>query len=65
MPVIIVKARKGVLSTSEQKSKLIEGMATAFAEAVGDPVYRKRATVIIEEVPDENWGRGGIQIGHD
>lgn len=63
MPVIIVKARKGVLDTSEKKAKIIEGMATAFAEAVGDLAYRKRTTVIIEEIPDENWGRGGKQVG--
>lgn len=63
MPVIIVKARKGVLNTSEKKAKAIEGMAAAFAEAVGDPAYRERATVIIEEVPDDNWGRGGRQVG--
>jgi 4-oxalocrotonate tautomerase family enzyme len=63
MPVIIVKARKGVLDTLEKKAKVIEGMASAFAEAVGDSAYRGRATVIIEEVPDENWGRSGKQVG--
>lgn len=63
MPVIIVKARAGVLDTPEKKAKAIEGMAAAFAEAVGDSVYRQRTTVIIEEVPSENWGRGGKQVG--
>ena len=63
MPVIIVKARKGVLDTAEKKAKAIEGMAAAFAEAAGDPAYRERATVIIEEVADENWGRKGKQVG--
>lgn len=63
MPVIIVKARAGVLDTPEKKAKAIEGMAAAFAEAASDPAYRQRTTVIIEEVPSENWGRGGKQVG--
>ncbi|MFH2058012.1 MAG: tautomerase family protein [Pseudomonadota bacterium] len=62
MPVIIVKARKGVLKTREIKAALIKDMAQCFARAVNDEAYAKRATVIIEEVPDENWGRNGEQI---
>lgn len=62
MPVIIVKARSGVLKDKEAKANCIQGMAAAFAAAVGDPVYAQRATVIIEEVDDENWGRGGQQV---
>jgi 4-oxalocrotonate tautomerase family enzyme len=63
MPVIIVKAREGVLKTREQKKVLIEGVAEAFARAVGDESYKERATVIIEEIPSENWGLKGNQFG--
>jgi 4-oxalocrotonate tautomerase family enzyme len=63
MPVIIVKAREGVLNTREQKQTLIEGIAEAFARAAGDETYRERATVIIEETPNDNWGLKGKQFG--
>lgn len=63
MPVIIVKARQGVLPSAQAKAQLMEDMAAAFAKAVGDMAYKDRATVIIEEVPDQNWGRGGRQVG--
>ena len=63
MPVIIVKARQGVLPSNQAKAKLIEEIAQAFARAVGDEAYKSRATVIIEEYPDQNWGRGGQQVG--
>lgn len=62
MPVIMVKARKGVLKTKEMKAKLIEELSDAFARTVGDNKYKERTTVIIEEIPDENWGRGGKQV---
>lgn len=62
MPVIIVKARKGVLKDKATKAKLMEKMAQCFSEAAGDSAFEKRATVIIEEVPDENWARGGKQV---
>ena len=62
MPVIRVKARQGVLATSQMKARLIEEMAAAFARVVGDEAYLQKATVIIEEVPDQNWGRGGKQV---
>lgn len=62
MPVIIVKARQGVLPNQQAKAQLIQEMASAFARAVGDEAYQARATVIIEEYPDQNWGRGGKQV---
>ena len=62
MPVIIVKARRGVLQTREMKAALIEKLSNAFAQVVNDDSYRDRATVIIEEVDDGNWGRGGRQV---
>ena len=62
MPVIIVKARKDVLKTKEMKAQLIEELSNAFARTVGDNKYKNRTTVIIEEIPDENWGRAGKQV---
>ena len=62
MPVIIVKARAGVLATKEKKAELIELLAASFAKVVGDETYNSRTTVVIEEVPNENWGRAGKQV---
>ncbi|MBI4799326.1 MAG: tautomerase family protein [Desulfarculus sp.] len=62
MPVIIVKARQGVLPHDQAKAQIIKDMAHALARAVGDEAYQARATVIIEEYPDQNWGRGGKQV---
>jgi 4-oxalocrotonate tautomerase family enzyme len=62
MPVIIVRARKGVLKTKEMKAALIDELSGAFARVVGDDSYKSRATVIIDEVSDENWGRAGKQV---
>jgi phenylpyruvate tautomerase PptA (4-oxalocrotonate tautomerase family) len=63
MPVITVMARSGVLRDSETKAILIDELSAAFAKAVGDESYKERATVVIMEVPDENWGRAGKQHG--
>lgn len=65
MPVIIVKARRGVLKGRKKKGRLIEDLAAAFAEAAGDESYRQSVTVVIEEVPNENWGRAGRQVTPD
>lgn len=62
MPVIMVKTRKGVLKTKEMKAQLIEELSEAFARTVGDNSYKERTTLIIEEIPDENWGRSGKQV---
>jgi phenylpyruvate tautomerase PptA (4-oxalocrotonate tautomerase family) len=62
MPVIIVKAREKVVYGADLKAKLIEELAEAFGRVVGDEKYAARATVLIETLPDESWGRGGKQI---
>jgi 4-oxalocrotonate tautomerase len=57
MPIIIVKTFAG--KTKEQKRKWIEEITRVSMEVTGvkDPsVYN----VIIEEIPKENWGKGGI-----
>jgi 4-oxalocrotonate tautomerase len=57
MPIIIVKTYAG--KTKETKRKWIEEITRVSMEVTGvkDPsVYN----VIIEEIPKENWGKGGI-----
>ncbi len=65
MPVIIVKARQGVIKSKATKARLIEEMAAAFARVIENPGYLERTTVVIEEVPSENWGRAGRQVQDD
>jgi 4-oxalocrotonate tautomerase family enzyme len=62
MPVIIVKAREKVINTKEKKAALIRELSEAFARVAGDEKYRHRATVLIETISDDNWGRQGEQI---
>jgi 4-oxalocrotonate tautomerase family enzyme len=62
MPVIIVKARQGVLATSQMKAQVIEEITAAFARVAGDESFKQKTTVIIEEIPDQNWGRAGKQV---
>jgi 4-oxalocrotonate tautomerase family enzyme len=62
MPVITVKARQGVLATSQMKAQLIEEITAAFARVVKDESFKQKTTVIIEEIPDQNWGRAGKQV---
>lgn len=62
MPVIIVKVRENVLGNSDKKEEAIRKVSTALAEAIGDHGYVNRTTVIIEEYPNDNWGRSGKQV---
>jgi 4-oxalocrotonate tautomerase family enzyme len=62
MPVIIVKARQGVIEGKAKKAQMIEEMAATFARVIENPGYVERTTVVIEEVPSENWGRAGRQV---
>jgi len=57
MPVITIKTFEG--KTKEQKKKWIEGVTRVSMEVTGleDP---SRCTVIIQEIPKENWGKGGV-----
>lgn len=59
MPLIIVKTLAG--KTKEQKKKWIEEITRVSMEVTG--VKDSSAyTVIIEEVPKENWGKGGMPM---
>jgi phenylpyruvate tautomerase PptA (4-oxalocrotonate tautomerase family) len=48
-----------------RKAQLIEELAAAFARVVEYPAYMERATVVIEEVPRESWGRTGRQVADE
>lgn len=56
MPVITIKTFEG--KTREQKKKWIEEITRVSMEVIGinDPSV---FTVIIQEIPRENWGKGG------
>ena len=57
MPVIIIRTFEG--KTKEQKKKWIEEITRVSMEVIGvtDPSV---FTVIIHEIPRENWGKGGV-----
>jgi phenylpyruvate tautomerase PptA (4-oxalocrotonate tautomerase family) len=63
--VIIVGARQGMIRGKARKAQLIEELAAAFARVVEYPAYMERATVVIEEVPRESWGRTGRQVADE
>lgn len=56
MPVVVVEMWKG--RTEEQKEKLIKGITKAFKE-IG--VKSEWLTVIIHDIPKDNWGMRGEQ----
>ncbi len=59
MPYVNIKVtREGV--TPEQKAQLIEGTTRLLVDVLG----KSPATtfVVVEEVPLENWGVGGLPV---
>ncbi|HIH41125.1 TPA: 2-hydroxymuconate tautomerase family protein [Candidatus Woesearchaeota archaeon] len=57
MPIVRIDLWAG--RTPEIKEKLIQNVSKAVAETIGKPV--DHVTVIINDVPKENWGAKGIQ----
>jgi 4-oxalocrotonate tautomerase len=55
MPVVQISWWAG--RTEEQKKKVIEGVTKVIAEALG--IRSEAVTIIIYDVPKENWGLGG------
>lgn len=57
MPVITIQTFAG--KTQEQKKRWIEEVTRVSMEVTGvkDPAIYN---VIIQEIPKENWGKGGI-----
>lgn len=56
MPIVEIKMWKG--RTDEQKEKLIKEITKVF-EDIG--VSKEHTTVIIYDIPKENWGMKGEQ----
>jgi 4-oxalocrotonate tautomerase len=57
MPMITIKTFEG--KTKEQKRKWIEGVTRVSMEVTG-VADASRFNVIIQEIPKENWGKGGV-----
>lgn len=59
MPLVIIKVTGGSEAPSvEQKAELIRGATELLVRVLGkNPAT---TSVIIEEVPPENWGIGGL-----
>ena len=66
MPIVTIQVtREGTGSavdpvTSEQKAALIQGATKLLDEVLGKPP--ESTFVLIEEIPLENWGRGGLPV---
>lgn len=59
MPLVIIKVTGGSEApTFEQKEELIRGTTDLVVRVLGK--NRATTSVIIEEVPPENWGIGGL-----
>ncbi|MCA8093460.1 2-hydroxymuconate tautomerase family protein [Burkholderia anthina] len=58
MPIALIKIMKG--RSPEKRRRLIESVSQAMAESLEMPIDGVR--VLIEEVPPENWGRGGKTV---
>lgn len=59
MPYVNIKiTREG--ATAEQKARLIQGVTELLADVLGkDP---RTTVVVIDEVPLEDWGIGGLPV---
>ena len=55
VPNLMVYMRKG--RTEEQKEKLILALTSAVCQALGVP--ERSVSIILNEVPDTDWGSGG------
>ncbi|MDG3440184.1 tautomerase family protein [Nitrospirillum amazonense] len=66
MPVVTIQiTREGTApgadaTTAEQKAALIKGASALMLEVLGKPL--DSTFVVIEEVPLENWGWGGLPV---
>jgi 4-oxalocrotonate tautomerase len=61
MPLARISVGAGLLSP-EQRSTLIAEVTDALVKAEGNPKLRPYTYVIIDEVPDGNWGANGAPV---
>ena len=57
MPVVKIDMWAG--RTEEQKEAIIKKVTDAIVESCGCP--KEAVTVVIDDIPKENWGSGGEQ----
>ena len=65
MPIVTIQiTREGTpdqpAATAEQKAALIAGVSQLLLDVLGKPLAA--TFVVIEEVPLENWGVGGLPV---
>lgn len=60
MPLVNIKLIPGEKTTTEKKAELIAGVTRLLQEIMDKAP--QTTTVIIEEVPAENWGTGGTSV---
>ncbi len=64
MPIVTIQiTREGSKpgqdrATAEEKATLIRGVSELLRDVLGKPL--DSTFVVIEEVPTDNWGRGGL-----
>jgi 4-oxalocrotonate tautomerase len=61
MPVIQVHLRAG--RSAEDKKRLIHSITKAVTDVLGSPP--ERVTVVLDEVEEANWGRGGKPLSEE
>lgn len=59
MPIVRISLWSG--RDKATKEKLIQNVTKTVCETVNCPV--EAVTVVIEDIPKENWGMGGKQAG--
>jgi 4-oxalocrotonate tautomerase len=66
MPIVTIQiTREGSdpsreAATSEEKAALIQGVSQLLLDVLGKPL--DATFVVVEEVPMENWGVGGLPV---
>jgi 4-oxalocrotonate tautomerase len=58
MPVVQVHLKAG--RTLDQKRQLVKQITQALVDTCGS--NQERVHVIINEVPEDSWGRGGVLL---
>lgn len=67
MPYVTIRLLKEFL-TPELKAKYIARISEAVADVIVEETGADRekvlalTTVIVEEIPSENWGKGGVRL---
>ncbi len=66
MPIVTIQVTREGSSpgadsvTAEEKARLIKGVSELLRDVLGKPM--NATVVVIDEVPVENWGRGGLPV---